>query len=251
MPDFRLSAADTAAIEASLGHAFARPRLLSQALVHRSYYFEHRRTTRGHNETLEFLGDAVLDLVIAALLIGRFPKMTEGELTKLRAALVCAPSLAEVARGLDLGRFIRLGRGEEKTGGRDKESILACTYEAVIGAVFKDGGYEAARQVVERHFADRVDSRQGDVLLTDAKSRLQELTQGRYGVAPTYRVEGSSGPDHDRVFTVSVALLGVELGRAAAGSKKMAEQRAAAAAIGAAEREAARLGSLAAAGKQA
>jgi len=222
---------DVQALQTRLGHVFSQPSLLARALVHRSYLFEHRRSVRADNETLEFLGDAVLDLVVAAMLFRRYPKMAEGEMTKLRAALVQASHLAAIARDLGLGRFVRLGRGEEASGGRDKDSILSCAYEAVIGAVFEDGGYEAASRVVERHFGDRIEGRRKDVIMTDAKSRLQELMQGRHGAAPSYRLEGATGPDHEREFTVSVRFQGAELGRASARSKKKAEQKAAAMAL--------------------
>jgi ribonuclease-3 len=210
-----------AALEAGLGHRFARPERLVVAVTHRSFHPEE-----AHNETLEFLGDAVLALAVSDLLMRRFPDANEGALSKLRAGLVNAASLAAKARALDLGTWLRLGKGEERSGGRNKESILASAYEALLGAVYLDAGYEAARRVVDAHFAD-------DAAVTqpaghhDYKTRLQELTQRLYKETPAYVLVEESGPDHRKRFVVELTLAGRVLGRGGGHTKKAAEQAAA------------------------
>jgi ribonuclease-3 len=216
-----MSPAARARLEASLGHRFARPAQLTVAVTHRSF-----STDLPNNEKLEFLGDAVLALAMSDLLMTRFPDAREGELSKLRAALVNAGVLAEKARGLDLGSFLRVGRGEEKSGGRAKESILAAAYEAVLGAVYLDGGYEVARALVERQFTDDVEEqrRSGP---RDYKTELQELTQRLYREAPVYVLVAETGPDHEKRFVSELSVGGRPLGRGVGRSKKAAEQAAA------------------------
>ncbi len=216
--------------EQLLGYRFTDLRLLQKALIHSSFAFEQPQLCK-NNETLEFLGDAVLDLVVGYLLFRRFPDMREGELTKIRAALVNETHLASMARCIDMGRFLYLGKGEEASNGRNKTSILSCAYEAVVGAIFEDGGYRTATEFVERFFAPAIAGREEDLLLGDGKSRLQELLQERYNEAPQYRLDDEQGPSHQKLFTVSVIFRGEVLGTGIAGSKKEAEQKAAAAAI--------------------
>ena len=210
------------AFEQRLGHGFGDRRLLRTALTHRSSVVH----AADHNETLEFLGDAVLGLAVSELLLRASPEANEGQLSKRRAALVNASSLARKAELLDVGPLIHLGRGEEKTGGRSKRSILAGTYEAVLGAVFLDAGFAAAQAVVARSFA-------GDVALApvedggEAKTRLQELTQRLFRTAPEYRLLGATGPDHAKDFESHVTIAGRVLGQGRGGSKKLAEQAAA------------------------
>jgi ribonuclease-3 len=217
-------------LEAGLGYRFQRSDHLRVALTHRSVSPDDP-----NNETLEFLGDAVLALAMADLLMERFPAAREGELSKLRAGLVNAGILADKARTLELGRWLRLGKGEEKSGGRDKASILAAAYEAVLGAVYADGGYEAARCVVERHFA-------GDLVsetiagLRDYKTRLQELTQRLFRATPVYMLVEESGPDHAKRFVSELSIAGRRYGRGVGHSKKAAEQAAAMTALGELER---------------
>ncbi|MDD5758534.1 MAG: ribonuclease III [Desulfobulbaceae bacterium] len=215
----------------SLGYHFTNPGLLTQALTHTTFHVEHPDLTSKDNETLEFLGDAVLDLVISALLLARFPAMTEGELTKLRSALVQEYHLSIVAQDLHLGDFLLLGKGEDQSGGRQKSSILSSTYEAVIGAIFLDSDYQTVQKIIESHFDTRIDMAQQSVALGDAKSALQELTQGRFNAAPLYILDKAEGPDHAKTFTVSVHLQGQALATASAQNKKAAEQKAAAIAI--------------------
>lgn len=214
-----------------IGYRFNNPRLLTQALTHTTFRVEHPEMTTEDNETLEFLGDAVLDLVIGAFLLVRFPTMAEGELTKLRSALVQEHHLSIVAQDLHLGDFLLLGKGEDQSGGRHKSSILSSTYEAVIGAIFLDSDYPTVQKIVEGHFHDRIDTAQQSVVLGDAKSTLQELTQSRFNAAPMYILDKAEGPDHAKTFTVSVHLLGQALASASAQNKKAAEQKAAAIAI--------------------
>lgn len=210
------------ALEERLGHAFRRRDLLALALAHRSSLARRGQS----NETLEFLGDAVLDLAVSDLLMTRFPSADEGELSKRRAALVNAHALAEKAASLELGPLLRLGKGEDKSGGREKPSILASTYEAVIGAVYLDAGFDAARVVVSRHFAADLEGETGASPI-DHKTRLQEVTQRRFGETPTYTVVEASGPDHDRAYVVEIRVGGELRGRGAGKSKKEAAQGAA------------------------
>jgi ribonuclease-3 len=178
-----------------------------------------------HNETLEFLGDAVLDLAISDLLMRRFPGRSEGDLSRMRASLVNSAVLADKAKELDLGRLLRMGKGEEHSGGRKKESILAGAFEAIIGGIYWDGGYEAARRVVESYFAS--DIRKGKLGLQDYKTRLQEISQMFFRAPPTYRLVAETGPDHEKRFVTEISVGGKNLGRGQGKSKKQSEQEAA------------------------
>lgn len=214
-------------LEGALGYTFAEPGLLRLALTHRSVSSENPE--RNDNERLEFLGDAVLQLVITDLLYESYPHLAEGQMAKVRAAVVSRPTLAEIARTLDLGVFVELAPGEERTGGRDKDSILADALEAVIGAVYLDSGLEAARSMIRGLWAGRVADRAKSPGVKDYKTRLQEVL-ARDGLRPTYEVEGS-GPDHDRHFTAVVSVDGRRLGAGEGRSKKAAEQAAASEAL--------------------
>lgn len=211
-------------LEHALGVRFRDAALRDLALTHRSFAFEEGLDT--HNERLEFLGDAVLDLAIAEMAYLGFPDLQEGELAPLRAAIVNMTALSEVARSLGLGEALFLGRGEEKGGGRDKASILADALEAVIGAVYLDQGVEAARALIERLFRPRMSAYargEGD---RDFKSLLQQRASAEFREVPDYRIE-ERGPDHRKEFTATVVLGGRELGSGEGRSKKEAEQRAA------------------------
>lgn len=210
-----------AALEPLLPYRFVRPEHLVLAVTHRSLSPE-----LPNNETLEFLGDAVLGLAMSDLLMRRFPTAREGDLSKRRAGLVNAASLARKARAIDLGRWLRLGKGEEKTGGRDKESILAAGFEAVLGAIYLDGGYEAARGVVEVQFGAEV-AEELAAGQEDWKTRLQELCQRRWRETPVYTLVEESGPDHAKRFVSELTVLGALRGRGVGHSKKAAEQAAA------------------------
>lgn len=216
---------DLSQLEAVIGHEFGDRDLLVGALIHSSA----REETNGRdNETLEFLGDAVLGLAISDLATAAHPNLDEGALSRLRASLVNAASLAEVARSLGLGAWMRLGKGEERSGGRNKERILSACYEAVVGAVFRDSGYGAARTMVARHFSDAVITGRPP---SDFKTALQELVQERGAGTPTYRLIQERGPAHDRRFAVEVVLLGRPMAGGTGSSRKEAEQEAARKAI--------------------
>lgn len=217
-------------LEEKMGYTFSNPSFLLNALTHSSFAYE-QSNNRKDNETLEFLGDAVLDLVIGSILFKCFPEMKEGELTRLRAALVNESNLAFMADGIELGSYIFLGRGEDTTGGRKKASILASAYEALIGAIFLDNGYGEAHGFVERYFVPMIEQQKHAMLHADTKSRLQEKIQEKYHEAPTYRIDKEDGPDHDKEFTVSVLFRDKVLGTGRAGNKKVAEQQAATAAL--------------------
>ena len=216
--------------EKILGYRFTDLRLLQKALIHSSYAFEQSQPCN-NNELLEFLGDAVLDLIIGHLLFQQYPELREGDLTKLRAALVNENHLAETARSLELGRFLSLGKGEEASNGRHKSSILSCALEAVFGAVFEDADYGTVNGLVRRLFIPSIEMKKADLLVADAKSRLQEVLQERYNEMPQYSMDKEEGPSHQRVFTISVSFQHTVLGTGEARSKKEAEQKAAAAAL--------------------
>lgn len=218
-----MSGAARSDLEAALGHTFEDPSILLEALTHSSYASEHPGT--GHNERFEFLGDAVLQLAITEFLIAAYPDLPEGQLAKIRAASVSGTELSAVARTLDLGANLRLGRGEEASGGRDKSSILADGMEAVLAAIHLDGGYPRARRIVLDLWEERVRAKAAAPGGKDYKTRLQELTAPD-GLRPEYRVEGT-GPDHARRFQAVVHIDGVEQGSGEGKSKKEAEQDAA------------------------
>ncbi|MDQ4149192.1 MAG: ribonuclease III [Actinomycetota bacterium] len=200
------------------------PDLLEVALTHRSYAFERRDVE--HNERLEFLGDAVLGLAVTDLIYRWFPDLPEGEMAKLRSSTVNMAALAESARSIELGLQLRLGRGEELSGGRDKPSILADAFEAVVGAVYLDCGWEKAYELVERLFAGRIREHVEQGVVRDFKTNLQEVLVQLEGALPEYRVS-SSGPDHAKTFRATVLVRGTELGTGNGRSKKEAEQAAA------------------------
>ena len=219
-------------LEERLGHRFRDPALLERAVTHRSHAFEHGAGDHGeHYERLEFLGDAVLGAAAADWLFRRYPDLPEGDLSRLKAYLVSRPVLASHARRLGLGELLRLGVGEERSGGRDKASLLADALEAVLGALFLDGGFAAAQRAVETLLLEAAAERQGDPVRTDVKTRLQEVTQARGWGLPEYRLVGEEGPDHEKTFIVECRL-GERAAAVASGrSKKIAEQRAAAAVL--------------------
>jgi ribonuclease-3 len=220
---------DFGRLEEVLGYHFANRALLETAVTHRSYANENREAGRSDNEKLEFLGDAVLDLVVGERLMSGFPDASEGELSVTRAQVVSEAALSEVARDLGLGAYLLLGRGENQTGGREKPSLLADAFEAVIAAVYLDGGFEASRELIHRLLGARIDNVETTGFY-DFKTRLQEAAQARLRATPIYRVVGEEGPDHDKTFVVAVEINGFEWGRAVGKSKKSAEQRAAASA---------------------
>jgi ribonuclease III len=210
------------ALQKELGYRFKDPSLLIRALTHVSY---DRKKTGSHNEVLEFLGDAVLDLAISDLLIQRFPERTEGDLSRMRAGLVNSVALAEKANILALGPMLFLGKGEERSAGRKKASILAGVFEALLGGIYQDGGYDPARRIVERYFgADILERTLGQ---QDYKTRLQEISQLLFRVPPIYRLLSESGPDHEKCFVTEISVGGTVLGTGEGKSKKQSEQEAA------------------------
>jgi ribonuclease III len=214
-------------LEASLGHVFADRSLLERALIHRSY--AHERGEPGiHSESLEFLGDAVLSLGVSRMLYERFGGEEVGELARARAFLVSEANLARKARALELGSHLRLGRGEERGGGRDKDSLLADAYEAVLAAIYLDGGLEVAIAVVSRQFKAQMSRlKPGGRTAQDFKTDLQEALQGAGLPIPVYEVAGESGPDHRKSFSVQLRIAGRIVAQGTGSSKKAAEQRAA------------------------
>ena len=214
-------------LEAKLGYTFRDRRLLENALTHSSYANENHSPS-GSNERLEFLGDSVLGMVTADFLYREHPDLPEGELTRKRAALVREESLVEVADRLDLGAYLKLGRGEDHGGGRQRPSIRADAVEAVLAAVFLDGGLGEAKKIIQRFILDKEEEKAAS---QDYKTALQELVQRESGQVLNYRLTGESGPDHAKVFSVAVELNGRTVGQGQGHSTKEAEQLAARAAI--------------------
>ena len=218
---------DWARLQDELAIHFNDLSLLQQAFVHRSHISENPQFALESNERLEFLGDAFLGFVIAESLYQQFGELSEGEMTKLRAALVCQDNLADLASSLGLGDYLYLGEGEEKSGGRNRPRNLACVFEAIIGAVLIDQGVETTRNLILRLFDDGLRQAIEEGIATDYKSRLQELVQAKRQERPTYRLVREEGPDHDREFWVEVVIDGRVLGRGYGKSKQLAEKDAA------------------------
>lgn len=220
--------------EQRLGHRFTAAALLMEALTHPSHAYEAEGRVPS-NQRLEFLGDAVLGLIASQMLFRQFPGVPEGELTRLRQGLVSAPTLARRAQQLGVGEMLRLGRGEEASGGRERTSNLSDAFEALVAAVYLDAGLDAARRLVLRELAPEVEAARRGQLHPNYKARLLEWAQRERSTAPAYAVIAESGPDHDRRFRVSVAIAGQVVGEGAGRSKREAEQAAARAAWGALE----------------
>ena len=215
-------------LEKKLNYTFRNQELLREALNHSSYANEHRSQGLGSNERLEFLGDSVLGFVTAEYLFARHPDLPEGDLTRIRAALVCEQSLHEVAQKLNLGSYLKLGKGEETGGGRTRPSILADATEALLAAVYLDGGIGSARKIIRKFILDSEEEKSAS---RDYKTALQELVQRESGQVLTYRLTGESGPDHAKTFCMEVQLNGKAIGAGQGRSKKEAEQAAARAAL--------------------
>ena len=222
---------DLDSLQEILGIAFKDVSHLQQALVHRSYLNENGAFPLPSNERLEFLGDALVGLVIAERLYSDFPDFHEGNLTKLRSSLVRTETLARVARSLKLGDYLYLAKGEDESGGRHRQRNLACTLEAVIGAVLTDQGFDAAREFVSRILSNEFEQIAEGKIENDPKSRLQEIVQAKQQLTPIYQTVDATGPDHERVFTVAVFAKETLLGRGSGKSKRAAEQEAARAAL--------------------
>ncbi|HEX8982582.1 MAG TPA: ribonuclease III, partial [Ktedonobacterales bacterium] len=220
-----------ASLEAAIGHTFKNRQLLLDAMTHRSYAYEFAAPDVISNERLEFLGDAVLALVSADQLFQQLPEAQEGDLTQLRAALVRASTLATLARRIPLGPYLRLGRGEEATGGRDRETLIASAFEAVIGALYLDAGLSATQDYLLPLLRTEASNAVAQRRVKDNKSLLQELAQGSLGITPRYVVVNQEGPSHDRIFTVEALLGELVIGRGQGRSKREAEQAAAQSAL--------------------
>ena len=211
-------------LEQIIGYTFQNKKLLKQALTHSSYANEKKLGKLGCNERLEFLGDAVLELISSDFLYAKFTQVPEGELTKKRASLVCEPSLAYCARQFGLPQYLLLGKGENMAGGRNRDSIVSDATEALLGAIYLDGGFEPAKDFVLKFILNDIEHKQ---LFYDSKTILQEIVQEK-GIQPVeYILTGESGPDHDKQFTVSVQVNGQVVGNGTGHTKKAAEQAAA------------------------
>ena len=218
-------------LEKNIGIEFTDKKMLDMAFIHKSYVNEHKDKKMEYNERLEFLGDAVLELVVTDFLYKTFPEQKEGVMTNWRSALVQGKHLAEIAIELNLGVYLYLSRGEEHSGGRKKNYILANTLEALIGAIYLDKGYETAHHFIHEFILKRLEDILAKGLHIDAKSRFQELSQDLLGITPEYRVLKEEGPDHNKSFTMG-AYIGDELiGEGQGSSKQKAEQEAAQAAL--------------------
>ena len=211
-------------LEEKIGYKFTDQKLLLHALTHSSYANENGMEKSGSNERLEFLGDAVLELVSSEFLYHNYPKLPEGDLSKLRASLVCEPTLAGCAVPIDLSRYLLLSHGEDATGGRSRDSIVSDAMEALIGAIFLDGGIEPAKEFILRFILTDIEHKR---LFYDSKTTLQEVVQAENGDKLTYEVVGESGPDHAKEFSVEVRRGERVIGRGIGRSKKAAEQQAA------------------------
>jgi ribonuclease III len=221
-----MQAKDPSGIERQLHYDFKNKSLLQEALRHSSFVNELAEPDLRDNERLEFLGDAVLNLIIGHLLMQCYPDLKEGDLSKNRANLVNESRLAAIAREFDLGAYIQLGKGEIQTHGREKNSILADTFEALMAAVYLDGGFDGALEIIEARFLPLIEHLHATTDSLDAKSRLQERVQVKHGVIPAYKVIREDGPDHDKTFWVKLTVLDIET-EGAGKSKKAAEQQAA------------------------
>lgn len=211
-------------LEARIGYEFQDVSLLERALRHSSFTNEKRMPKQECNERLEFLGDAVLELVSSEFLFKEYPKVSEGELTKTRASMVCEPSLAFCARDIDLGKYLLLGKGEEVTGGRQRDSVTSDAMEALIGAIYLDSGFTNAKEFIHKFILSDLEDKK---LFFDSKTILQEIVQAKGKEAVNYRLTGEDGPDHNKVFSVNAEIGGVSYGSGKGRSKKAAEQEAA------------------------
>ncbi len=219
-----------AEIEQILGITFKNPDLYREAFTHRSYLNEHKKHQISHNERLEFLGDAVLELVVTDYLFRNFDS-PEGDMTAWRSALVKTEALAEVTERLDLGQYLLMSRGEAKSGGRTRQALLANMLEAIIGAIYLDYGYKAAATFITKQIISALDKILAEGSYIDAKSRFQELAQETQGVTPHYELQGEEGPDHEKIFTIGVYIGSKLYGVGKGNSKQNAQQAAASEAL--------------------
>lgn len=215
-------------LEGRLGHSFGRQDLLQVALTHRSFYFENKSTSPGHFERLEFLGDAVLDLVLSEILVNGFRDVDEGTLSKWRASLVNETTLSEIARGLELVKYMFLGKSESAQRESPRPRLIASAFEAVIGGIYLDAGLEAARRFIMREFASRVAELDAEnEYATDFKTRLQEWSQKKFRQVPDYKLIETTGPEHAKIFRFEVTVAESKMAMGEGSSRKAAEQDAA------------------------
>ncbi|HEX5038227.1 MAG TPA: ribonuclease III [bacterium] len=214
-------------VERLIGYSFRKQALLRRALTHKSFANENKLPPEEQNERLEFLGDAVLELAVSELLMQKYPNYSEGDLSKLRAAIVNEKQLASFAREFRLGELLYLGKGEEQTSGREKPSLLADACEAVLGAIYLDRGFAKASQVIQKHYLKLLDHTPSEDIYKDYKTELQEKSQSLYRSIPRYRLVAEKGPDHDKVFEIELVIRSEVLGHGSGRSKKDAEQMAA------------------------
>lgn len=214
---------NTAELERHLGYIFENQELLTEALTHRSFYYENPDKSTTHNERLEFLGDSVLGFVIVEYLFLSDKNLAESAMAKVKSYLVKESVLSEIADSLSLGKYLRLGKGEEATGGRTKKSLLSDAIESVLGAIYLEGGYQKAREVVLRLFREKIDTIMHSAVFSDFKTELQEKTQLLFGTLPEYRVIKQEGEEHKKVFTIEVYIDGKKFGKGTGRSKKEAQ----------------------------
>lgn len=211
-------------LEQKIGYKFQDKSLLKRAMMHSSYSNEHRLNRLDNNERLEFLGDAVLEIVVSEFLYKTYPKKPEGDLTKMRASIVCEPTLAFCTKEIQLGKYLLLGKGEDASGGRDRDSIVSDAMEALIGSIYLDGGFANAKEFIIRFILVDIEHKQ---LFYDSKTILQEIVQGQLQDTLTYELVKEEGPDHNKHFEVNVCIGGVVVGFGEGRTKKAAEQEAA------------------------
>ncbi|HOV30052.1 MAG TPA: ribonuclease III [Candidatus Dojkabacteria bacterium] len=213
-------------IEEKLGVTFESKDLLRNALIHRSYTNENKKEQK-NNERLEFLGDAVLELIISEYLYNEFPDKPEGELTAIRAATVRTESLAQESRILGIGQYLLMSKGEEKSGGKDKEYLLANLYEAILGAMYLDQGFSVCKKFIHRTLLKKINRIMSEELFVDPKTKVQEIIQSKYRVTPTYKTVKEEGPDHDKHFTVVLNIGKKNFAKGTGSSKQRAQEEAA------------------------
>jgi ribonuclease III len=218
---------DIKKFESKIGLKFKDKELLKRSLTHRSFLNENKDEELKNNERLEFLGDAVLELVISEYLFNTYPERAEGDLTSFRAAVVKTDSLAKISKQLGIGEFLLMSKGEEMTGGREKDYLLANTFEAIIGALYLDQGYEPVKEFLIKHLVPQISTIVKYRLDIDSKTKLQETTQTKFKTTPVYKVIKEKGPDHDKVFTVAVMIKGKIYGEGEGITKQKAEDAAA------------------------
>ena len=224
-------------IQKNIGLDFQNPELLEIALTHRSYLNEHQGAKLQNNERQEYLGDAVLELIISDYIFRKYPDKAEGELTSIRSAVVRTESLAEESRKLGIGEHLQMSKGEKDSGGKDKDYLLANAYEAVLGAIYLDSGMESCIQFVTRTLVPKIDNIVENNLFIDPKTQAQEIIQSRYKTTPTYEIVKEEGPDHDKKFTVALLINRKEKAQGQGTSKQKAEESAALTAIEIIEKE--------------